>query len=502
MSSCTAHSRLSIIALALAAVFLATMSATAQEFPAAAKTHAVSSVMDDPSLILQPDQTISQGSTVALCAYVLGGMPPYSYLWHAESFVGGSLMIDSTSQYVVAKPEGNTVFRCTVTDALNRKIEGAAAVSVLPTTASSISIRTARAVQGQRILDFRVLCGDQFKTPVYEFTRDNLVVTENGVQITDFSLSSKFWNPLSAALVVDCSGSMTGSPIAAAKSAAQSFVGNMDGIADEAALFGFSTTVTLLQSMTSNKVMLNSTINALGGGGSTALWDAVYAAIQHLAVNATNPNKVVVLLSDGGDNSSTHNVNDVILAAQADSVRLYPIGLGSLCSRDLLDTCAKLTGGVYMEAPTPAQLDSVFGMMFSIARTTNGPCCRVLFNSSQPGNPTTTVGISTLNLCNGIPASASVDITTGVDQVPVNPQVALSPNPSNGAFALSMYVHVPTRVQVRVIDALGRSVYSQEQQALPGQYNTSIVLPNAVPGMYMLHVSGNGLNKVKKLVVK
>jgi uncharacterized protein YegL len=488
--------------IALAVLLMVTASVTAQEFPAAVNMQAISSVMDGPSLILQPDQTISQGSTVALCAYVLGGMQPYTYLWHAESFEGGSLMIDSTSQYVVAKPEGNTIFRCTVTDALNRKIEGAAAVSVLPTTASSISIRKAMAVQGQRILDFRVLCGDQVKTPVYEFTRDNLVVTENGMQITDFSLSSKFQNPLSAALVVDCSGSMINEPLNAAKIAAKSFVRNMDGIADEAALFGFASQVHLLQSLTNIKASLNNAIDSLGGGEMTALWDAAYAAVQHLAVNAANENKVVVLLSDGGDNQSNCYVDNVISAARADSVRIYTIGLGYACNGALLDTCAKLTGGVYLYAPTPAQLDSVYGQVFSIARTTNGPCCRVLFNSSQPGNPTTTVGISTLNLCNGIPAGASVDIATGVDQVPVNPQLALSPNPSNGAFALSMHVHVPTRVQVRVIDALGRSVYSQEQQALPGQFNTSIVLPNAVPGMYMLHVSGEGLNIAKKLVVR
>jgi VWFA-related protein len=60
--------------------------------------------------------------------------------------------------------------------------------------------------------------------------------------------------------------------------------------------------------------------------GQTALYDAVAAALEHLKTGARNK-KVLIVISDGGDNASRHSLAQIRAMAQHADATIYTIGL-------------------------------------------------------------------------------------------------------------------------------------------------------------------------------
>jgi VWFA-related protein len=82
--------------------------------------------------------------------------------------------------------------------------------------------------------------------------------------------------------------------------------------------------------------------------GETALYDALAAALERLKT-APLDKKVLLLISDGGDNASKHTFSQVLRMAQSSSVIIYAIGLFDENSADqnprVLEKLTKETGG-------------------------------------------------------------------------------------------------------------------------------------------------------------
>ncbi|MCZ7558085.1 MAG: VWA domain-containing protein [Bacteroidia bacterium] len=184
-------------------------------------------------------------------------------------------------------------------------------------------------------------------------------VFENNVEVPNFQL----WCPdptvrssFSVALVFDASGSMMGAGNAAAKQAGHGFIDLMDGVVDEASIIWFTHVVTVYQQMTSNKPMLHSAVDALPASGGTAVWDGGYAGLIELINNGLNPVRAVILMTDGGDNSSSRQPAEIIALANRHRIRVFTIGLGSSINSVELELIALLTGGRYYYVPTASQL--------------------------------------------------------------------------------------------------------------------------------------------------
>ena len=60
--------------------------------------------------------------------------------------------------------------------------------------------------------------------------------------------------------------------------------------------------------------------------GLTALYDALAVGIEHLKTGQRE-RKVLVVLSDGGDNASSRRLDDVLQIAQESSATIYTIGV-------------------------------------------------------------------------------------------------------------------------------------------------------------------------------
>jgi len=113
---------------------------------------------------------------------------------------------------------------------------------------------------------------------------------------------------------------------------------------------------------------LESAIAAFDLGGTTAFYDALLMA-QSQFHSAAYSRKVLLTITDGGDNSSHATLTDALNAARKDGVVIFPIGIFDETDRDrnpqALATIAQQTGG---EAFLPSQVTEVSEICVNIAK--------------------------------------------------------------------------------------------------------------------------------------
>ena len=99
---------------------------------------------------------------------------------------------------------------------------------------------------------------------------------------------------------------------------------------------------------TSDRTELHVRLTETRTEGTTALYDAMVLALNHLK-NGSGQRKALVLLSDGGDNSSVTKLDDALRMAQQSSATIYCIGIYDVYQKDrnpgVLKRIAKVTGG-------------------------------------------------------------------------------------------------------------------------------------------------------------
>jgi Ca-activated chloride channel homolog len=199
--------------------------------------------------------------------------------------------------------------------------------------------------------------------------KDNFQVYEDGVpqQIDYFSHEDI---PVTVGLVVDNSGSMSPKRpevIAAAMAFARS-----SNPADQMFVVNFNEHVSFglpdNTPFTDHAAQLQVALSRIVSNGETALYDAVAAAIEHLK-KGYRDKKVLIVISDGGDNASKHNLAQIMATARQSDAIIYTIGLFIAEDPDrnpgVLKRLAKDTGG---EAFLPEALSEVVPICEQIAR--------------------------------------------------------------------------------------------------------------------------------------
>jgi len=210
---------------------------------------------------------------------------------------------------------------------------------------------------------------DRKNTLVSGLDKDNFQVYEDGVlqPIRHFSHEDI---PVTVGLVVDNSGSMgpkRRDVIAAALAFARSsnpqdqmFVVNFN----ETASFGLPSNI----AFTDQVGQLQVALSRVAADGETALYDAIAVALEHLKKGGRNK-KVLIVVSDGGDNASKHKLAEIVaMVGRADTI-IYTIGIFDDQDADrnpsVLKRLAKDTGG---EAFLPESLKDVVPICEQIAR--------------------------------------------------------------------------------------------------------------------------------------
>jgi Ca-activated chloride channel family protein len=176
--------------------------------------------------------------------------------------------------------------------------------------------------------------------------------------------------PVTVGLVVDHSGSMRRKltdVIAAARTFVQS-----SSPEDQMFVVNFNEKVTLglpdALPLTNRPEDLASAIASVPAAGMTALYDAIFEARKRLQTG-TREKKVLIVISDGGDNASKHGLAEVLKMAGQSTTLVYTIGIFDDADEDrnpgVLRRLAAATGG---EAFFPQQLNEVVAICERIAR--------------------------------------------------------------------------------------------------------------------------------------
>jgi Ca-activated chloride channel family protein len=153
--------------------------------------------------------------------------------------------------------------------------------------------------------------------------KENFKLTEDKLpqEITQFSSEDA---PLSVGVVFDCSGSMGHKLDKSRQAVAQFFkLSNPD---DEFFLVQFNDSASLIQPFTRNLEEIQNKLAFTQSKGRTALLDAVYMAMHEMK-KAKNPRKALLLISDGGDNSSRYSESEIKALVKEADVQVYAIGI-------------------------------------------------------------------------------------------------------------------------------------------------------------------------------
>jgi VWFA-related protein len=127
-------------------------------------------------------------------------------------------------------------------------------------------------------------------------------------------------------------------------------------------IMAFSDSIDTPAPFSADKKALKAKINKLKPGGETALFDAVFQALQTLEAERPIGKRAVVIMTDGEDNRSDHRVEEVIERAQKMETPLHLLGLGRTEELDekVMRRMAKETDGTYNHAANQKKLYEVF----------------------------------------------------------------------------------------------------------------------------------------------
>jgi VWFA-related protein len=183
--------------------------------------------------------------------------------------------------------------------------------------------------------------------------REAFTVLENGVQqaIKQFKREDV---PVSMGLIIDNSGSMRDKR-AKVEAAALALV-KASNPEDEVFIVNFNDEAFLDnphgKDFTSDVKEMEDALTRIDSRGGTAMRDAIRMSIDHVKEKSHKDKKVLVVVTDGNDNSSVVGLEDLVKAAQQSEVLIYAVGLLSDEERreakraeKALEALAEATGG-------------------------------------------------------------------------------------------------------------------------------------------------------------
>ena len=195
--------------------------------------------------------------------------------------------------------------------------------------------------------------------------------------VTGFRNESQL--PLRMGLVIDTSASIS-ERFKFEQDAAASFVQKvMTGQNDLGFVIGFANSVLLVQDFTTDQKLISHAVGQLVPSGGTALWDAVAFAADKLASRPeTQPvARILVVISDGEDNSSSATLKEAINRAQHGEVVVYTVStredantvVDSLVGEHALKTLAELTGGAAFTPGSARRLNGSLADLQQVIRS-------------------------------------------------------------------------------------------------------------------------------------
>jgi Ca-activated chloride channel family protein len=187
----------------------------------------------------------------------------------------------------------------------------------------------------------------------------DFTIQDNGEppgRITHFESQSEL--PLRLAIVIDRSDSVAYAFDDAKRSAAFFLKNILRPTSDLALVMGFNQEVGFVQEPANDTRLLSHSIRTLPSGGGTAIYDAVTAACQQLAKvrDTQTVRRVIILITDGEDNSSHIALKQAEEVAQRNECAVYVMSINAGIDREqeqadrAMKELSEATGGNFLRA--------------------------------------------------------------------------------------------------------------------------------------------------------
>lgn len=212
---------------------------------------------------------------------------------------------------------------------------------------------------------------------VGSLTKSDFTVRDNGAaqEIAVFERQTE--QPLSVGILIDNSGS-TAKDLKYETDSVTRFLGALvkeGNPADSFALYSFNWEVVQLNSFTRNVAAVERSLRSMRGEAGTSLYDAILLASRDL--ESRRGRKVLVIITDGGDTTSSADFQRATEAAQMADAVIYPILVIPITNKagqnvggeNALTTLALRTAGRVFEATAAAGLDHAFDDIIRDLRT-------------------------------------------------------------------------------------------------------------------------------------
>ena len=216
---------------------------------------------------------------------------------------------------------------------------------------------------------------DEHGAPIGGLTKDNFILKEDGREQTIKVFDKESALPISIGLAIDTSLS-TRHDLPLEQAAAKRFVHEILRPVDALAVYGFSDTVHESTSgYTNEEKRIDQAIDHVRLGASTAVYDAVYVASR--ALDKRKGRKIMVLITDGENTSSTVDYPEALRAAQEAEALIYSIiivPIEASAGREIggehaLIQLSEDTGGKYYYATSNQGLEDAFHKISDELRT-------------------------------------------------------------------------------------------------------------------------------------
>jgi VWFA-related protein len=165
--------------------------------------------------------------------------------------------------------------------------------------------------------------------------------------------------PLDVVLVFDVSESLAGGKLAQLVEAGKAVLAALRPD-DRAALVTFSQRTVIRQPLSSDLGEVTRAVEGLDAAGRTSLFDALYTGLSMRRTGGTRA--MVLVFSDGRDNSSILNAKQVAQVARESDVVVYAVGLDNGIKDDLREI-TEATGGTVTVARSVKDLKPLFARM-------------------------------------------------------------------------------------------------------------------------------------------
>ncbi|MGD0497709.1 MAG: VWA domain-containing protein [Bryobacteraceae bacterium] len=206
-----------------------------------------------------------------------------------------------------------------------------------------------------------VVVFDPLNRPVTGLEKKHFRVFDDNVEqtVTSFGMEDE---PLAVGLVFDVSGSM-GDKLRLSRRAAAEFF-HIANPEDEFLLVEFNETPKLVVPLTQDIQTIQNQLMFAQSKGRTALLDAVILAMHELKKSKKN-RKALLIISDGGDNSSRYTESEVKNVVRESDALIYAMGVYGNASTPeemsgpaLLKQIAEQSGGRHFDA-APSELPDI-----------------------------------------------------------------------------------------------------------------------------------------------